>query len=60
MYSDFRSGLTLVLPQSAMRILGAYGEQTRIGELVNGVGSARAKGQALRPGLILKKFVFES
>ena len=43
-----------------MRVPGVPGDETRIGELVKGVGSARAQGQALRPGLIPKIFVFES
>ena len=43
-----------------MRIPGVPGDETRIGELVKGLGSARAQGQALGPGLILKIVVFES
>ena len=38
-----------------MRIPGVPGDKTRIGELVKGLGSARAQGQALGPGLIPKK-----
>ena len=43
-----------------MRIPGFPGDKTRVGKLVKGVGSARAQGQALGPGLILKIVVFES
>ena len=43
-----------------MRIPGVPDDNTRIGELLKGVGSVRAQGQALWPGLILKNVVFES
>ena len=43
-----------------MRIPGVPDDKTRMGELVKGTGSARAQGQALRPGLILKIVVLES
>ena len=43
-----------------MRIPEVPDDKTRMGELVKGMGSARAQGQALRPGLILKVGVFES
>ena len=43
-----------------MRIPGVPGDKTRVGKLVKGVGSARAQGQALGPGLVLKVFVLES
>ena len=43
-----------------MQIPGVPGDETRIGELVKGVGSTRVQGQALGPGLILKMVVFES
>ena len=38
-----------------MRIPGVPDDKTRMGELVKGMGSARAQGQALRPGSIPKK-----
>ena len=43
-----------------MRIPGVPDDNTQIGELLKGVGSVRAQGRALGPGLIPKKIVFES